>query len=104
MLLIRQYQIFAFLILVSINLLSQQQGSNFPGGIITGKVIDSSTKHTIEYANVVVFSLKDSTMVTGGVTDSSGLFKLSINKPGNFKIEVRFIGYDTEIIRNFDQT
>ena len=80
MLLIRQYQIFAFIILVSINLLSQQQGSNFPGGIITGKVIDSSTKHTIEYANVVVFSLKDSAMITGGVTDSSGLFKLSINK------------------------
>ena len=78
--------------------MSQQRGSNFPGGTITGKVIDSSTKHTIEYANIVVFSMNDSAMVTGGVTDSSGLFNLSINKPGNFKVEIRFIGYDTEVI------
>ena len=96
MLFIRQYQIFTIIILVSINLLSQQQGSNFPGGIITGKVVDSSTKHTIEYANVVVFSLKDSSMITGGVTDAEGLFSIPINRPGRFKIEIRFIGYDTE--------
>jgi len=78
--------------------LAQQRGSNFPGGTITGKVIDSSTKHTIEYANIVVFSMNDSAMVTGGVTDSSGLFNLSINKPDKFKVEIRFIGYDTEVI------
>ena len=76
----------------------QQRQGNFPGGSISGKVIDSSTKHTIEYANIVVFSLKDSSMVTGGVTNSEGLFNLSIDRPGNFKVEIRFIGYDTEVI------
>ena len=77
---------------------AQQRQGNFPGSSISGKVIDSSTKHIIEYANIVVFSLKDSTMVTGGVTNSEGLFSLSIDRPGNFKVEVRFIGYDTEVI------
>lgn len=77
---------------------SQQRQGNFPGGTISGKVLDSSTKHTIEYANIVVFSSRDSSMVTGSVTNSEGLFTLSIDRPGTFKIEVRFIGYDTEVI------
>jgi len=37
-------------------------------------------------------------MVTGGVTNSEGLFNLSVDRPGNFRVEVRFIGYDTEVI------
>jgi len=93
--------LFKFLLLIpiiSVIAFAQQRQGNFPGGSISGKVIDSSTKHTIEYANIVVFSLQDSTMVTGGVTNSEGLFNLSIDRPGNFKVEVRFLGYDTEII------
>jgi outer membrane receptor protein involved in Fe transport len=93
--------LFKFLLLIpliSVIAFAQQRQGNFPGGSISGKVIDSSTKHTIEYANIVVFSLKDSTMVTGGVTNSEGLFNLTIDRPGNFKVEIRFIGYDTEVI------
>jgi len=67
-------------------LFPQQSGRNFPGGAISGKVIDSSTKHTIEYANIVVFSLKDSSMVTGGVTNSEGLFNLSVDRPDYYKV------------------
>jgi hypothetical protein len=77
---------------------AQQRQGNFPGGSISGKVIDSSTKHSIEYANIVVYSLRDSSMITGGVTNSEGLFNLTIDRPGNYKAEIRFIGYDTEVI------
>jgi outer membrane receptor protein involved in Fe transport len=87
-----------YIFCISIVSFTQQRQGNFPGGSISGKVIDSSTKHTIEYANIVVFSLKDSSMVTGGVTNSEGLFNLSIDRPGEFSVEVRFIGYDTEVI------
>ena len=73
----------------------QKQSGNLEGAHIIGKVLDSSTKHTIEYANVVVLSQEDSSIITGGVTDSNGNFDLSINKIGKFKIEIRFIGYDT---------
>ena len=57
---------------------------NFPGGSISGKVLDSATKHAIEYANIVVFSNRDSAMVTGGVTDKNGIFNLKIDRPGKF--------------------
>ena len=86
------------IICFSLSTSSQERQGNFPGGSISGKVFDSATKHTIEYANIVVFSLKDSSMVTGGVTNSEGFFNLSIDRPGNFRVEVRFIGYDTEVI------
>ncbi|MCW8804004.1 MAG: carboxypeptidase-like regulatory domain-containing protein, partial [Ignavibacteriaceae bacterium] len=89
-----------FLIIASLSFISfsQQRQGNFPGGSISGKVFDSATKHTIEYANIIIFSVRDSSMVTGGVTNSEGSFNLSIDRPGNFKVEVRFIGYDTEVL------
>ncbi len=95
----RLTQLLGLVIVVSSILFSQERRfENFAGGILTGKVLDSSTKHTIEYANIVVFSRQDSSMVTGGVTDNEGLFNLKIQKPGSFFVEVRFIGYDTETI------
>jgi outer membrane receptor protein involved in Fe transport len=83
-------------LIISLTVFAQQGQGNFAGGSIYGKVFDSSTKHTIEYANIVVFSLKDSSMVTGGVTSSEGIFNITLNRPGRFKVEIRFIGYDTE--------
>jgi len=92
------FQIILLLIHFSIVVIPQQKQGNFPGGSITGRVFDSATKHTIEYANIVVFSMRDSSLITGGVTNSDGVFNLTIDRPGNFKVEVRFIGYDTEVI------
>lgn len=71
---------------------------DFSGGSISGKVLDASTNHVIEYANIVVFSRRDSSMITGGVTDKDGLFNLKLQRPGKYYVEVRFIGYDTEKI------
>ena len=82
-------------LIISASILPQERIGNFQGQL-SGKVIDSSTEHTIEYANIVIFSLRDSSMITGGVTNNEGLFNITINRPGRFKVEIRFIGYDTE--------
>ncbi len=68
------------IICFSLSTFSQQRQGNFPGGSISGKVFDSATKHAIEYANIIVFSMIDSSMVTGGVTNSEGSFNLSIQQ------------------------
>jgi len=87
------------LILFSVFTLSQPKNNSTLNDIrVSGKVLDAATKHTIEYANVVVFSLRDSSMVTGGITNNEGKFNLTINRPGKLKVEIRFIGYDTEVI------
>ena len=70
--------------------------SNLNNIRISGIVLDAATKHTIEYANIVLLSPKDSTVITGGVTDKKGIFNLALSRPGKYIFEVRFIGYDTD--------
>ena len=47
-----------------------------PAGSITGQVYDADLNVPIEYANVVLRSLRDSSQVNGTVTDQSGRFTL----------------------------
>ena len=86
-----------FIILFSVSAPAQPGfNSNLNNIRISGIVLDAATKHTIEYANIVLLSLKDSTVITGGVTDKKGIFNLSLSRPGKYIFEVRFIGYDTD--------
>jgi len=78
------------LLIISFSILAQQR----QGGSVTGKVIDYATKEPIEYANIVVLSVGDTSVVTGTVTNNKGIFNLTGIRPGNYYIDVRFIGYD----------
>ena len=69
------------------------------GGKVIGKVFDFDSKHSIEYANIVLLSPVDSSLINGTITDENGLFELSGITPGKYFLDVRFIGYKTE---NFD--
>jgi len=91
-------KILAVTIVISLGVFPQERQGNFPSGSISGKILDSSTKHAIEYANIVIFSSKDSSMLTGGVTNKAGVFLLSVSKPGQYNVEIRFIGYDTDTV------
>ena len=46
-----------------------QQRQERKGGTISGKVSDLNEKVPIEYANIILLSQKDSTQVTGTVTN-----------------------------------
>ncbi len=63
-------------------------------GIITGKVFDEKLKAPVEYANVALYSKRDSALVTGTVTDSQGKFSLEKLPFGRYFIKISFIGYD----------
>ena len=64
-------------------------------GIVTGKVMDNDSKSLIEYANIVLLSIQDSSLITGTISDINGSFRLSDIQSGNFRLEVRFLGYST---------
>ncbi len=57
---------------------------NFEGGSVSGRVLDLPTKEPIEYANIVLISRRDSSIVNGTVTDKNGMFKLDKLRPGRF--------------------
>ncbi|MGM0650615.1 MAG: outer membrane beta-barrel protein, partial [Bacteroidota bacterium] len=68
-------------------------GPGKKGGVIKVKVVDQSTSGIIEYANIVVYSEKDSSLVTGGITDENGEAFIRPLPFGKYYVEVDFIGY-----------
>ncbi|MGQ9678595.1 MAG: TonB-dependent receptor domain-containing protein [bacterium] len=93
---------------------SQPRGpANFSpaAGVITGQVVDAEQVTPIEYANVVLYRMRDtsfrpppgadtSRLVTGTVTDVQGRFVLREVPPGRFYLEVSFIGFKTRRVED----
>ncbi len=75
-------------------------GSMPSEGIISGKIIDADLNHPVEYANIVLFSKRDSSMITGTVTNIEGEFKLENLPFGRCYLRVGFIGYKKTIIND----
>ena len=57
---------------------------------VTGQVADQSGR-PIPFANVLILAATDSALVTGGVTDESGAFRLEAG-PSAGLLKVSFIG------------
>lgn len=61
---------------------------------VKGKVIDSTTKEALPFANIVILQAADSAFVTGTVTDDDGAFSM-VFPPKESIIRVSLIGYET---------
>ncbi|MCP4181634.1 MAG: TonB-dependent receptor [bacterium] len=69
-------------------------------GNIMGNVKDANLNKFIEYANVVLFNKKDSSMITGTITNENGEFRIENVAFGEYYLIVDFIGYKKQIINN----
>ena len=65
------------------------------GRVITGKVVGENDA-PLDYANVVLY--RDSTYITGTVTDAAGIFSLATDATGALTAKVSFMGYETSAI------
>lgn len=63
---------------------------------VSGLVNDKSSQDPIGYVNVVLFTEKDSAFIAGTVTAESGRFSISNVSPGNYFLELSFIGFTTK--------
>ena len=68
-------------------------------GIITGKVLDKNGS-PIEYANLIIYKKRDSSMVTGTISKFDGSFEINDIPPGKYYLTANFIGYNKELIDN----
>lgn len=84
-------------VLSHINIVAQRERTESPsnGGMITGKVVDASNQTPIEYANIAIYSSKDSILISGGITDEQGRFRVSELKPDLYYATFKYIGYNT---------
>ena len=87
-----------FLITVALSATAQrppvETETSARSGRIRGQIIDSDTQQPMEYANIAIYNLRDSSLVTGGITNDKGQFDISGLGFGAYFAEANFIGYE----------
>ena len=63
--------------------------------VITGKVVGEN-ETPLDFVNVVLY--RDSTYVTGAVTDTDGRFSITTDVTGNLNAKISFVGYETRSV------
>ncbi len=66
----------------------------FASVTVKGKVVNKDTGEPMEYATVSAFSLPDSTLVAGVITEPSGHFSLQLEK-GRYSLHFQYMGFIT---------
>lgn len=62
---------------------------------ISGTIKDKSSKKLLPYVSVVIKNKTDNSFVTGTATNENGFFTLKEVKPGNYYVEITYVGYQT---------
>lgn len=60
--------------------------------VVRGKLVDDKSGEPVSYAAVGIIK-GDSTLVGGGLADSLGIFRLTVQKPGKYLVKTSLIGY-----------
>ncbi len=63
-------------------------------GVIKGVIIDQATGQPMEYANVAIYTMPDSMLFTGGITNFNGEFEIKGLQFGDYYLEANFIGFE----------
>ncbi|HBF88978.1 MAG TPA: hypothetical protein DDX39_10080 [Bacteroidales bacterium] len=97
-----KYILFSFLLITSI-LSNAQRPGGYEGQMpmdasLSGIIYDIDTDTPVEYANIVLYKKKDSTMVSGTIADVKGTFLMEKLPYGRFYAEISFIGYKKKFI------
>ncbi len=67
-------------------------------GFISGIVLDSVTNNPIQYASISIKSIDSNTIVNGGISDSEGYFYIDKIYPGDYEVNIEYIGYEKYIV------
>ncbi len=74
----------------------------FKEGIIKGVIIDSLKNEPLPFANITLHYQKDSSLLGGTASGTSGEFIIPNVVEGNYFIKVRFMGYNNKVIQGLN--
>ncbi|MEM1128106.1 MAG: TonB-dependent receptor [Bacteroidota bacterium] len=76
--------------------LTPEQMERLARGVISGQVLDDETGEPIVTAAVAIWRVRDSTLVTGGITNAEGQFNIEGLLPGRYWAHISFLGYASQ--------
>lgn len=59
---------------------------------VSGHIVDKNTNENIPFATIAILS-KNNVLINGGVSDDNGYFSIEGLAPGNYNLEISYIGY-----------
>ena len=62
---------------------------------VKGSIIEKESKTPIEQAAVRLLSVKDSSLVSGAITDTKGVFSLKSVRNGDYLLNITYIGFES---------
>jgi len=86
-----------FILIITVNGFSQSPGGRgqMPSiGALTGRVLDGITNSPVEYANITLIRSRDSSAVSGGISNAEGYFDLRDLPLGRYSVRFEFMGYE----------
>lgn len=69
---------------------------------VEGYVFDAATSQPMEYANIVLFNQRDSSQITGTVTNSKGYFIIEGIPRGNYFARISYIGFTDSFVEKIN--
>ncbi|AKD57011.1 outer membrane beta-barrel protein [Spirosoma radiotolerans] len=81
---------FIFFLFLTTGLFAQRNGTKSEIG---GMVVDSASGKPLRQASISLMMDRDSSYVTGTITDGDGMFQLRNVAPGRYRLLVTFLGY-----------
>jgi len=88
----------------------QGKGKNIDGkphaaiGQISGKIVDSKSGESLEYATIALYRKRDNELVSGTISHANGKFFLEKLKPGRYHLKISFMGYQDKTIEDISIT
>jgi len=92
----KQLFLLLFVFTSFISIAQRPQGQRPEPINITGIVLDQDNGQPLEYATLILQSLRNPEKVTGGITDAFGKFNVQ-TLPGRYNVRVEYISYKTFI-------
>ncbi len=80
--------------------LSAQKDLENKGGVIIGSVLDQKSLKPIEFATIMIHNRLDNKLLTGGVTNASGSFRIEELPDGTYYVKISFIGFEAYQSKN----
>ena len=73
-------------------------------GVVQGVIESKNGGKPIEYASIILYSLPDSTLITGTVSGSDGSFRIGKLPQGTYFLVAYFMGFNKQVISKIEIT